>query len=191
MSVQATQTLHDRAKAELQRRFDDAESDEPRVLWWDDGAYLEDVVERTCEHLDVPLRRAEKTPLELRADPTDGQQVWYVPHGKDGYDWFHDVQYTGGELELSIEDLTVQVYGSEQLQSWELYDATSTTTVDARDEIARILYDELTGPNLPTLEQLRTKIVTGGHGNPVEYILEREWVSMNTDSDCTMPWLIG
>jgi hypothetical protein len=185
--MQATQTLSDAAKDTIRREFDRAESNNPIVLWWDDGNYLEDILQQACAELGVPLKTAEKTPLELRADPVDGEQVWYVPHvkvpaNKEGdYDWFRDVQHTGSEVEMSIEDLTVHVFGSEQIQAWELKNATKAEDPQQRREIARILRDQLTGGHLPTLEQLRTRIVTGGYTDPVAFILENGWADINDD----------
>src|SRR6056297_2432387 len=109
--MQATQSLPDAAKETIRREFDRAESNDPIVIWWDDGKYLEDIVKQACTELGVHLKTASKTPIELRADPVDGEQVWYVPHvkapaGVEGdYDWLRDVEHTGGEVEMSIEDL--------------------------------------------------------------------------------------
>ncbi|UPM45336.1 BREX-5 system phosphatase PglZ [Halocatena salina] len=185
--MQATQTLPDAAKDTIRREFDHAESDEPIVLWWDDGHYLEDILQQACDELDVHLKIAEETPLDLRTDPVDGEQVWYVPHVKDpedvegDYDWFRDIEHTGSEVALSIEDLTVRVFGSEQLQAWELKNATEADSHQQRREIARILHDQLTGGQLPTLEQLRTQIVTGGYTDPVAFILENGWANIDDD----------
>jgi hypothetical protein len=179
--MQATQTLPDAAKETLQREFGRAESDDPIVLWWDDGGYLEDILREACSAPDVHLKVAEETPLELRANPVDGKQVWYIPHVKEpedkagDYDWFRDAEHTGSEVELSIEDLTVRVFGSEQLQAWELKNATRTEDPAKRREVARILHDKLTGTHLPTLEQLRTQIVTGGYTDPIAFVLENGW----------------
>ncbi len=179
--MQATQTLPDAAKDTIRREFDRAESDDPIILWWDDGNYLEDIIQQACQELGVHLKVAKETPLELRANPVDGEQVWYVPHVKDpegvdgNYDWFRDVQHTGSEVTLSIEDLTVRAFGSEQLQAWELKSATEADDPEQRREIARILHDQLTGTQLPTLEQLRTQIVTGGYTDPVAFVLENGW----------------
>ncbi|WP_121821041.1 BREX-5 system phosphatase PglZ [Halostella salina] len=183
--MQATQSLPDAAKDTIRREFDRAESNDPIVLWWDDGNYLDDILQQACAELNVPLKTAEETPLELRADPVDGEQVWYVPHVKEpadkegDYDWFRDVQHTGSEVEMSIEDLTVHVFGSEQLQAWELKNATQSDDPQQRREIARILHDQLTGGQLPTLEQLRTQIVTGGYTDPVAFVLENGWADID------------
>ena len=185
--MQATQSLPDAAKDTIRREFDRAESDDPIVLWWDDGNYLEDIIQQACADLGVHLKIAEETPLELRANPVDGEQVWYVPYIKDpedaegDYDWFRDVEHTGSEVELSIEDLTVRAFGSEQLQAWELKTATEADDPEKRREIARILHDQLTGGQRPTLEQLRTQIVTGGYTDPVAFILENGWGDIDDD----------
>jgi hypothetical protein len=186
--MQATQTLSETAKDVIRRVFQRSESDEPIVLWWDDGKYVEDVIEQACSELGVHLKIAEETPLELRANPVDGEQVWYIPHVKEpadkkgNYDWFRDTEHIGGEVEMSIEDLTVHVFGSEQLQAWELKNATQSDSPEKRREIARILHDQLTGGQLPTLEQLRTRIVTGGYTDPVAFVLENGWADIDDDS---------
>jgi hypothetical protein len=185
--MQATQSLPDATKETIRREFDRAESDDPTVLWWDDGNYLEDIIRQACADLGVHLSVAERTPLELRTDWVEGRQVWYVPHVKDpediegSYDWFRDVEHTGSEVELSIEDLTVRAFGTGQLQAWELKNVTDSDDPAKRREIARILHDQLTGGQLPTLEQLRTQIVTGGYTDPVAFVLENGWGDIDDD----------
>ena len=185
--MQAKQSLPDAAREKIQRAFDRAETDDPIVLWWDDGNYLEDIIEKACRDLSVHLNKAEKTPLKLREDLTEGKQVWYVPHVKDpddkngDYDWFRDVQHTGSEVEMSIEDLTVHAFERGQLDAWELKNATQSDDPQQRREIARILHDQLTGGQLPTLEQLRTQIVTGGYTDPVAFVLENGWADIDDD----------
>ncbi|MCG1004734.1 MULTISPECIES: BREX-5 system phosphatase PglZ [Halobacterium] len=187
--MQAKQTLPDAAKDTIRSEFDRAESSDPIVLWWDDGNYLEDIIEQACNELGVHLKVAEETPLELRSDPADGEQVWYVPHVKEpedaegDYDWFRDVEHTGGEVEMSIEDLTVHAFERGQLDAWELKTATQADDPAKRREIARILHDQLTGGQLPTLEQLRTQIVTGGYTDPVAFVLENGWGDIDDSPD--------
>ena len=187
--MQATRTLPDAAKDTIRSEFDRAESSDPTVLWWDDGNYLEDIIKQACNELGVHLKIAEETPLELRADPLDGEQVWYVPHVKEpedaegDFDWFRDVEHTGGEVELSIEDLTVHAFERGQLDAWELKAATQADDPAKRREIARILHDQLTGGQLPTLEQLRTQIVTGGYTDPVAFVLENGWGDIDDSLD--------
>lgn len=188
--MQATQTLHDVARTRIDRELRDAESEDPVVLWWDDGAHLRDVIRDVCDDLGVHLKAAEETPLELRADPTDGEQVWYVPHDQtpddaagDDYDWFRDVEATGGAVAESIESLAVRTFAREGLQAWELYDATDTDDPATRDEVAAILHEELTGTHLPTLEQLQTRIVTGGYTDPVGFVIENGWGDIDDDPE--------
>ena len=187
--MQATKPLPDAAKDTIRREFDKAESDDPIVLWWDDGNYLEDIIAAACDDLGVPLKVAGETPLELRADPIDGEQVWYVPHAKsttdddDAFDWFRDVEATGSEVEMSIENLTVHAFGGDQIQAWELKNATQADDPQQRREIAGILHDQLTGGHLPTLEQLRTRIVTGGYTDPVAFVLENGWGDIDDDPE--------
>ena len=187
--MQASKSLCDAAKDTIRSQFDRAESMDPIVLWWDDGNYLEDIVRLACDELGVRLKIADRTPLELRADPVDGKQVWYVPHVKDSddiegaYDWFRDIEHTGGEIEMSIEDLTVHAFERGQLDAWELKSATQSDDPAKRREIARILHDQLTGGQLPTLEQLRTQIVTGGYTDPVAFVLENGWGNIDDSRD--------
>ncbi|MFH5800953.1 BREX-5 system phosphatase PglZ [Haladaptatus sp. CMAA 1911] len=185
--MQASKSLPDAAKDTIQQKFNRAESSTPVVLWWDDGNYLEDIVKEACAGLGVHLKIPDETPLELRADLVDGEQVWYVPHVKDpadvdgDYDWFRDVEHTGGEVEMGIEDLTVHAFGRGQLDAWELKNATRSDDPKKRRKIARILHDQLTGGQLPTLEQLRTRIVTGGYTDPVAFVLENGWGDIKDD----------
>jgi hypothetical protein len=187
--MQANKSLPDAAKDTIRSKFDRAESSDPIVLWWDDGNYLEDIIEQACADLGVELKIAEETPLELRANPVDGEQVWYVPHVKEpedaegDFDWFRDVEHTGGEVEMSIEDLTVHAFERGQLNAWELKTATQADDPAKRREIARILHDQLTGGQLPTLEQLRTQIVTGGYTDPVAFVLENGWSDIDDSPD--------
>ncbi|EMA17926.1 BREX-5 system phosphatase PglZ [Haloarcula argentinensis] len=187
--MQATQTLPEAAKDTIRSEFDRAESADPIVLWWDDGNYLEDIIKQACDELGVHLKVAEGTPLELRAAPVDGEQVWYVPHVKEpedtegDFDWFRDVEHTGGEVEMSIEDLTIHAFERGQLDAWELKTTTRSDDPAKRREIARILHDQLTGGQLPTLEQLRTRIVTGGYTDPVAFVLENGWGDIDDSPD--------
>ncbi len=186
--MQASKTLPEAARDTISREFDRAESRNPIVLWWDEENHLQEIIEQACADLGVPLKVATETPLELRANPVDGEQVWYVPHVKDpadvegDYDWFRDVQHTGKELEMSIDDLAVHVFGSDKIDAWELQNTTRTDDPGKRREIARILKDQLTGGQLPTLEQLRTQIVTGGYADPVAFVLENGWGNIKTNA---------
>lgn len=176
----------------LTRAFDRAESADPTVLWWDDGNYLEEILKQACAELDVQLKIAEQTPLELRTETADTKQVWYVPHVKNpsdingDYDWFRDIEHIGYEIRTSIEDLTTHVFDGQRIQAWELRDVTSSETAEQRREIAHILREELTGFQLPTLKRLRTRIVTGGHTDPVTFVLENGVESVDDD-----PQVIG
>ncbi|WP_252697954.1 BREX-5 system phosphatase PglZ [Natronosalvus vescus] len=176
-----TRPLPDAATEIIEREFKRAESVTPTVLWWDDGNHLEEIIRRACDDLDVHLKIATETPLELRADPVDDKQVWYVPHAKDpdefegNYDWFRDVQNTGGEVEMAIEDLAVRVFKGNTLDAWELKNVTRADNPEKREQVARILKDQLTGGQLPTLEQLETQIVTGGYADSVAFVLENGW----------------
>jgi len=84
---------------------------------------------------------------------------------------------------MSIEDLTVHAFERGQLDAWELKSATQSDDPAKRREIARILHDQLTGGQLPTLEQLRTQIVTGGYTDPVAFVLENGWGDIDNSFD--------
>jgi len=91
---------------------------------------------------------------------------------------------------MSIEDLTVHAFERGQLDAWELKSATQSDDPAKRREIARILHDQLTGGQLPTLEQLRTQIVTGGYTDPVAFVLENGWGDID-DSPDTIEQMTG
>jgi hypothetical protein len=174
--MHANRTLTETARQKIE---DGLDTPSGRVLLWDDGGFLEDTVESVCRDLDVELRKAEDTPLELRKEPSNEPQVWYVPHEKDGYDWFRDIENTGYEEEISIEHLAVLSFGADNASSWELEELTRNS--DDRGEIARVIYDELTGATLPTFEELKTSIITGGNADPVRFILRDGWSNTSTD----------
>jgi len=126
-----------------------------------------DIVKQACNELGIHLKVAEKTPLNSVPTPSAANRsgTSHTSRGADDaegdYDWFRDVEHTGGEVEMSIEDLTVHAFERGQLDAWELKTATQADDPAKRRKIARIPPTQLTGGQLPTLEQLRTQIVTG------------------------------
>lgn len=179
--MEATQTLVECATDEIQDRLETAEADPPRVLWWDEGGHLQSTIERACAELSVVVKTATETPLELRADPSNEPEVWYAPIASDEYDWFRDIEADGAVISKTIEDLAVRTFSGETLRTWSLYDTTQQGDADGRAAVASVLQAELSDRPLPTFEQLRTKIVTGGFADPVTHLLKNGWAGMATD----------
>ncbi|WP_255191912.1 BREX-5 system phosphatase PglZ [Natronobeatus ordinarius] len=176
----ATKTLPQCAHDALETAIADAVDDEPVVLWWDEGGYLEDLVRNVSATLGCTFRKAERTLLELRAEPPRGKTVWYVPETPDeDVDWFKDVENTGSVLKLHIGKLAARCFERDRLQAASLRAAFEDATVDDdleeddRDKVAKTLYRELDGQGgLPSLQALQTKIVLDGHDDPVRFVLE-------------------
>lgn len=170
----ATKTLPQCAREAIERAIDDAADDEPTVLWWDDGGYLRDIVERTSRQLDCAFRAAEQTPLELRTAPPRSRTVWYVPQAKrDDVDWFKDVEHTGGAIEQHIGKLAARCFEDDRLQAATI--RTAYEDAEDRQQVAQTLYEELNGDGgLPTLQGLQTKIVLDGHEDPIQFVLEHD-----------------
>jgi len=175
--MQADRTLTETAREVIEDGLDTSSG---RVLWWDDGGHLEEVIERVCEDIGVELRKANGTPLELRQSPSRDPQVWYVPHDKDGYDWFRDVENTGDVEEKNIEELAVRCFGAGNASSWEINDIVDD---ENRDSVARIIREELSGSMKPTFEELKTKILMDGHADPVRSVLRDGWEGTRDDED--------
>ena len=184
----ATKTLPQCAHDAIERAIDEAADDDPIVLWWDDGGYLRDIVERASAKLGCAFRAAERTPLELRAEAPRDRTVWYVPHPRsDDVDWFKDVEHTGVVVEQHIGKLAARCFENDRLQAATIRtayeDAAERSSAsphshargdaDDREKIARTLYEELDGEGgLPSLQGLQTKIVLDGHDDPVQFVLE-------------------
>lgn len=187
----ATKTLPKCARETIERSIENATDEDPVVLWWDEGGYLNDIVEDASNSLGCEFRAAEQTPLELRADAPRDTTVWYVPRERtDEVDWFKDVEHTGGVIEQHIGTLAAQCFGNDRLQAatirtaFEDADVDENAEEDERDQVAKTLYRELNGEGgLPSLQGLQTKIVLDGHDDPVQFVLENGAESLPNDAD--------
>ncbi|UPM44168.1 BREX-5 system phosphatase PglZ [Halocatena salina] len=181
----ATKTLPQCAEDAIETAIDEATDDDPTVLWWDDGGYLRDIVERVSHSLGCEFHAAEQTPLELRTEPPRGRTVWYVPHAaSDDTDWFRDVENTGGVIELHIGKLATRCFGNDRLQATSVRTAYEDAEAGKREHIAQTLFRELNGDGgLPTLQGLQTKIVLDGHDDPVQFVLEHGVENLPDDTD--------
>lgn len=184
--MQARKSLYEKAKEEIKQRINSSKSPNPRVVWWDDGGYLRNVIEAASEFIESEFIESDSSILSLREktlEHPDEIQVWYIPESKDGRDWFRDVKETGGEIEMSIEDLTASLY--EDVQPWDIYEPSSDENERDRDKMAKVLLEELKSSQrgLPIFSELRSQLITNGHGNPLEYILKSGWDQINQDSE--------
>lgn len=170
----ATKTLSQCAHDAIETAIADAADDDPVVIWWDEGGYLEDIVRTESERLGCAFRAVEATPLELRADAPRERTVWYVPQeNADDVDWFRDVEHTGGVIEQHIGKLAARCFENERLQAASIRTAYEDADGRARRNVAETLYAELNGDGgLPTLQAVQTKIVLDGHDDPVQFVLE-------------------
>ncbi|AKH98635.1 PglZ domain-containing protein (plasmid) [Halanaeroarchaeum sulfurireducens] len=185
MIMPATKTLPQSATEVLERAIDDAPDDDPVVLWWDDGGYLRDVVERVSQSLGCAFYAAEQTPLELREDAPREQTVWYVPQPyTDDVDWFRDVENTGGVIEQHVGKLAAHCFENDRLQAASIRTAYEDAAADDRDHVANILRQGLDGDGgLPSLQALQTKIVLDGHEDPVQFVLEHGAENLPEDAE--------
>ncbi|MCS4119180.1 BREX-5 system phosphatase PglZ [Salinibacter ruber] len=185
-TVRAQCSLTEEAEQVLRQHFKSAESPCTRVLWWDAGGHLRDVVRRACQERSVPFVEQEN-PLALRRwvaeqgeaphDEPD-EVVWYVPNAPRGRDWFRDVKHMGHVVEKSIEDLAADLYG---IKTWQL--RISTTDRPVSNRLAAILLDNLRGSSHPTLEQLQGRLVIQADEGIIEYLLRDGWEMLPTSSD--------
>ena len=175
----ATRTLSECAEATLREAITAAADEEPVILWWDEGGYLEDIVRAASAAADCAFRAAETTPLELRADPPRERTVWYVPAAfGSAVDWFRDVEATGAVIEQHIGNLAARCFEGDRRQAASLrraYEdaADDPEAADERDSVATTLYEGLDGQGgLPTVQRLQTRIVLDGHDDAVQFVLE-------------------
>jgi hypothetical protein len=168
----ATKTIQQCAREAIESEASNAPDDDPVILWWDDGGYLRDLVEAESHSLGFSFRAAEQTPLELRTEAPRDPTVWYVPQAQtDAVDWFRDVENTGGMIEAHIGKLAARCFEDDRLQAGTI--RTAFEDAEDRTDVAQTLGRELNGDGgLPSLQALQTKIILGGHDNPVQFVLE-------------------
>lgn len=180
MKSQPTTTLEDRAKAHLEDSFPDDHADAVRVIWWDHGGYLREVVRAAADHIGVGFSEAERFPLKLRrtaiSEP-DAPRVWYIPEAKGDRDWFRDIRETGGEIELGIEQLTAELY---EVNPWDIYDIERGSESD-RDTAAQVIKSQFASGGIPRYGDLIGEIITKGEGQILEHLLEGGWPEIDRD----------
>jgi len=181
----ATKTLPQCAEDAIETTISEAADDDPVVLWWDEGGYLRDIVERVSHSLGCEFHAAEQTPLELRADAPRKLTVWYVPQAhSDDVDWFKDVEHTGGIIDQHIGKLAARCFENERLQAASIRTAYEDSSESDRKQVAKTLFRELGGDGgLPTLQGLQTKIVLDGHEDAVQFVLEHGVENLPDDRD--------
>ena len=182
MKSQPTTTLEEHVVSKLEEEFPETHAETVRVVWWDDGGHLREIVRSAAEQIGVGFSEAERFPLELRrtaiGEP-DSPHVWYVPEGKAGRDWYRDVRETGGEVELSIEQLTAELY---EVNSWEIYDIERGTEED-RQIAARVIKEQFASGGIPRYGDLVGEIITKGEGQILEHLLDGGWPDIDTDDE--------
>lgn len=183
--MHAQRSLIEQAWHEIERRLSGMPEPYERVLWWDAGGHLLRIIRGACDAAGIGFSAAEGSPLTLRQkalDEADRPYVWYIPDAKDNRDWFRDIREAKSpdghsrELELSVEQLAAKVYDA---PPWQLL----PRDVDAalRQQIATTLLDELSGPNRPTLSELQSKLMLGGHSRPESRFLRADWGQIERD----------
>lgn len=178
----ARRSLQEAGAEQIRDSFDQASGPRPRVLWWDDGGYLDTVIDEACTEIGIEIAKADGNPLKLReyADEEGEEPVlWYVPEARDGREWFRDIKETGDEIEYSIEDLAAQIY---DVNRWDIPDP--GVAEDDRAAMADILLEELTKPRRrPSLQELQDILILGGHGNPLRRVLQGGWEPDEAERD--------
>ncbi len=176
--VRARHSLREEAEKLLKQRFASASGPRRRILWWDAGGHLQDVVRRACQERNVSFVKQDH-PLAFRrwvaeqgGAPSDEPDavVWYVPDGPRDRDWFRDVTHMGGIIEKSIDDLAADAYG---IQTWQLRPTSTDRPVS--EDVAAILLDNLRGASRPPLDQLRGRLVIRANEGIIEYLLREGW----------------
>lgn len=181
---QAKETLQDVAQKKLKDVINKSKDKHPRIVWWDAGGCLGQVIEEACDELGLTFLGADEgRPLSLREktlDKRNESQVWYIPEAKKGRQWFKDVKETGGEIQLSVHQLATDIY--EDVKAWDIFDGEVDS--DNYQNIAEILLENLTTRGyLPTFQDLQSEIITQGQGRPLEHILKNGWEQFKDDKD--------
>lgn len=180
---QPQHNLIDEAEQHLKQAFPKSHTKEVRVIWWDEGGHLKEVVKAAAQKSGVGFRAAEGFPLSLRTDAlteereTNRPIVWYVDEGKQGRDWFRDIRETGGEVTKSIEELTGDLYG---VNPWDIFDVEMNDDA-TRTQVAEIIKSEFDGLGTPTYKDLREEIYTRGDGKIIDHLLREGWPEISTD----------
>lgn len=185
MISQPSTTLTEQAANKIEAAFPGSHTATARVVWWDGGGYLEDVVRSAAEELGVGFRAAAGYPLELRIGAVaeereaDRPLVWYVGEAKEDRDWFRDIRETGGEITCSIEDLTAELY---DVNPWDIFDV-ERHDAGARAEAARIIKDRFAPHSIPQYDDLKEEIITRGGGQLLDHLLRDGWPEISQDRE--------
>ncbi|MFC6993856.1 BREX-5 system phosphatase PglZ [Haladaptatus sp. GCM10025707] len=184
MKTQPTKTREQQAAAMIEAVFPDSHSGPVRVVWWDDGGFLADVVEAAADQLGIGFRAADRFPLDLRVGAVDeervvdGPKVWYIPEGKNRRDWFRDIRETGGEIECSLEELLAELY---EVSPWDIFDVERFDKA-AREEAAEIIQQRFATGGIPRFDALSEEILTKGDGQLLEHLLREGWPEIDRDT---------
>lgn len=184
MISQPSNTLTERAASKIESAFPESHTAIARVVWWDDGGYLEDIVRSAADDLGVGYRAADSYPLDLRIGAvteereTNQPLVWYIGESKDGRDWFRDIRETGGEITCSIEELTAELY---EVNSWDIFDV-ERHDPGARREAAQIIKRRFAPHSIPQYDDLKEEIITKGGGQLLDHLLRDGWPEISRDS---------
>ncbi len=183
MIQQPRHSLTDEAVQQLQEAFPDTHAGDIRVVWWDAGGYLEDIVKEATKEMDISFRKAESFPLDLRIGAVEEERkrelpvVWYIGEAKDNRDWFREIRETGGEVNKSIEELTAALY---DVNSWEIFDV-ERHDADTRQEVATLIKKRFNTPGTPQYDRLKEDIITRGGGQLQDHLLRDGWPEISRD----------
>lgn len=184
MKSQPSSTLIDRAAIKIESAFPESHTETSRVVWWDDGGYLEDIVQSAADDLGIGFRAADGYPLDLRIGAVSEERetnhplVWYIGESKAGRDWFRDIRETGGEITCSIEELTAELY---EVNPWDIFDV-ERHEQGARQEAAEIIKRRFTPHSIPQYDDLKEEIITKGGGQLLDHLLRDGWPEISRDS---------
>jgi hypothetical protein len=185
MISQPSNTLTEQASKKIEIAFPDSHTDIARVIWWDDGGYLKEIVEAAATELGVGFRSADDFPLNLREGAVeeersaDRPRVWYITEAKNDRDWFRDVRETGGEVTCSIEELTAELY---EVNPWDIFDVERHDS-SARDEAADLIKARFSPHSIPQYDALKEEIITKGGGQLLDHLLRGGWPEISRDPE--------
>ena len=184
MIQQPRHSLTDEAVQQLQQAFPDSHSGDVRVVWWDAGGHLEEIVEQATIEMDIGFRTSESFPLDLRYDAVaeeremDRPVVWYISEAKDDRDWFREVRETGGEINRSIEQLTADLY---EVNPWDIFDVERFDDT-TRQQVADLIKKKFNTMGTPQYDSLKQEILTRGGGQLLDHLLRDGWPEISRDS---------
>lgn len=174
MSQYARRSLKKEAKILLDDKLEKC-VDEKKVVWWDEGGFLEDVLRWICDEKDIEFLKAVKSPLELRKKSLTKQSkvsLWYIPEAKKERDWFRDIrelsENSDNEVKIDIIDLSARLYDVNRKELINLED------FDYED-VAHLLKKYLNQNNPPTLAEIKGYLITNEQGDPLLHILKEGW----------------